>query len=44
MGKAPHKAVNTHPKIVQAVAEFLLDSSCDVFIGDSPGYESMERA
>lgn len=44
MGKAPYKAVNTHPKIVQAVAEFLLDSSCDVFIGDSPGYESTERA
>jgi uncharacterized protein (DUF362 family)/NAD-dependent dihydropyrimidine dehydrogenase PreA subunit len=44
MGKAPHKAVNTHPKIVQAVAELLLDSSCDVSIGDSPGYESTERA
>jgi len=44
MGKAPQKAVNTHPKIVQAVAELLLDSSCKVFIGDSPGYESTERA
>jgi uncharacterized protein (DUF362 family) len=44
MGKAPHKAVNTHPKVIQAVAELLLDSSCDVSIGDSPGYESTERA
>lgn len=44
MGKAPHKAVNTHPKIVQAVAEFLFERSCDVYIGDSPGYESTERA
>lgn len=44
MGKAPHKAVNTHPKIVQAVAELLLERSCDVYIGDSPGYESTERA
>lgn len=44
MGKAPKKAVNTHPKIVQALAELLIDRSCDVFIGDSPGYESAERA
>jgi uncharacterized protein (DUF362 family)/NAD-dependent dihydropyrimidine dehydrogenase PreA subunit len=44
MGKAPHKAVNTHPKVVQAVGELLLDRSCEVFIGDSPGFESTERA
>jgi uncharacterized protein (DUF362 family) len=44
MGKAPQKAVNTHPGVIQAVAELLLDSSCDVSIGDSPGYESTERA
>ena len=44
MGKAPKKAVNTHPKVVQATAELLLDRSCDVHIGDSPGYESTERA
>ena len=44
MGKAPDKAVNTHPKVVQAIAELLLDRSCEVFIGDSPGYESTERA
>ena len=41
--KTPEKAVTTHPKFVQAVSELLLDSSCDVFIGDSPGYESTER-
>jgi len=44
MGKAPKKAVNTHPKVVQAIAELLLDRSCDVYIGDSPGFESTERA
>lgn len=44
MGKLPQKAVNTHPKVVRAVAELLLDSSCTVSIGDSPGYESTERA
>jgi uncharacterized protein (DUF362 family) len=44
MGKAPHKAVNTHPKVVQAIAGLLLDRSCRVYIGDSPGYESTERA
>jgi uncharacterized protein (DUF362 family) len=30
MGKMPQKAVNTHPKVVQAIAELLLDRSCDV--------------
>ena len=44
MGKPPHKAVNTHPEFVRAVAGFLLDHSCQVSIGDSPGYESTERA
>jgi len=44
MGKPPRKAVNTHPDIVRAVAAVLLDRSCDVYIGDSPGYESTERA
>jgi uncharacterized protein (DUF362 family)/Pyruvate/2-oxoacid:ferredoxin oxidoreductase delta subunit len=44
MGKMPMKAVNTHPSVVQAIAELLLDRSCDVHIGDSPGFESTERA
>jgi uncharacterized protein (DUF362 family) len=43
-GKPPEKAVNTHPLFVKAFAEILLDHSCDVYIGDSPGYESTEKA
>jgi uncharacterized protein (DUF362 family)/NAD-dependent dihydropyrimidine dehydrogenase PreA subunit len=43
-GKSPGKAVNTHPLFVQALAEILLDNKCKVFVGDSPGYESTERA
>ena len=43
-GKPPGKAVNTHPLFVQALAEVLLDGGCTVFVGDSPGYESTEKA
>jgi uncharacterized protein (DUF362 family)/NAD-dependent dihydropyrimidine dehydrogenase PreA subunit len=43
-GKAPPKAVNTHPLFVDALAQVFLDNGCTVFIGDSPGYESTERA
>jgi uncharacterized protein (DUF362 family)/NAD-dependent dihydropyrimidine dehydrogenase PreA subunit len=43
-GKAPGKAVNTHPLLVRAVAEVLLERDCRVFVGDSPGYESTEKA
>ena len=42
-GKLPEKAVTTHPEFVRAISELLLDSSCDVYIGDSPGYESTEK-
>lgn len=42
-GKPPEKAVNTHPEFIRALAEILLDYSCDVYIGDSPGYESAEK-
>ncbi|OPY83413.1 MAG: NADH-plastoquinone oxidoreductase subunit [Syntrophorhabdus sp. PtaU1.Bin153] len=44
MGKSPQRAVNTHPDVVRAVAAALLDRSCDIYIGDSPGYESTEKA
>ncbi len=44
VGKPPDKAVNTHPEIVAAVASLLSDHGCRVAIGDSPGYESPERA
>lgn len=43
-GKAPRKAVNTHPLFVDALAQVLQESGCTIFIGDSPGYESTERA
>ena len=43
-GKSPEKAVTTHPAIVRAVAELLIDRGCEVHIGDSPGYESTEKA
>lgn len=42
-GKLPEKAVTTHPEFIRAIAELMLDSSCDVYIGDSPGYESTEK-
>ncbi|MCX5811680.1 MAG: DUF362 domain-containing protein [Proteobacteria bacterium] len=42
-GKSPEKAVTTRPEFVRAISELLLDSSCDVYIGDSPGYESTEK-
>jgi uncharacterized protein (DUF362 family)/ferredoxin len=43
-GKSPEKAITTHPAMIQAIAELLLDKGCKVSIGDSPGYESAERA
>jgi uncharacterized protein (DUF362 family)/NAD-dependent dihydropyrimidine dehydrogenase PreA subunit len=43
-GKAPGKAVNTHPLFVRALAEVFLDRKCTIFVGDSPGYESTEKA
>jgi uncharacterized protein (DUF362 family)/NAD-dependent dihydropyrimidine dehydrogenase PreA subunit len=42
-GKLPEKAVTTRPEFVRAISELLLDFSCDVYIGDSPGYESTEK-
>ncbi len=43
-GKATGKAVNTHPLFVDALAQVFLDGGCAVSIGDSPGYESTEKA
>jgi uncharacterized protein (DUF362 family)/NAD-dependent dihydropyrimidine dehydrogenase PreA subunit len=43
-GKAPEKAVNTHPDFIKALAEVLLEKGCSVFVGDSPGYETTEKA
>jgi uncharacterized protein (DUF362 family)/NAD-dependent dihydropyrimidine dehydrogenase PreA subunit len=44
MGKRPEKAVNTHPTVVRAVVEVLRDRGATIVIGDSPGYESTEKA
>jgi len=41
--KSPDKAVTTHPVFIQAIAEVLRDFSCHVYIGDSPGYESLQK-
>jgi uncharacterized protein (DUF362 family)/Pyruvate/2-oxoacid:ferredoxin oxidoreductase delta subunit len=43
-GKSPHKAVNTHPQLVRVLGEIFLEKGCDVCVGDSPGYESTEKA
>jgi uncharacterized protein (DUF362 family)/Pyruvate/2-oxoacid:ferredoxin oxidoreductase delta subunit len=43
-GKSPEKAVTTHPAVIQAMGELLLDQGCEVYVGDSPGYESTEKA
>ncbi len=42
-GRTPDRAVTTHPTFVAAVIEFLKDYSCTVYLGDSPGHESLER-
>ncbi|MDR2017636.1 MAG: DUF362 domain-containing protein [Syntrophobacterales bacterium] len=43
-GKPPEKAVTTHPAIIRAMSELLLDKGCEVHVGDSPGYESTEKS
>ncbi len=42
-GKSPARAVTTHPEFLSALIELLKDYSCIVHLGDSPGYESLER-
>ena len=41
-GRAPEKAVTTHPAVVRAVAELCLDLGAKVSLGDSPGMGSLE--
>lgn len=41
--KNPDRAVTTHPDFIGALAGFLRDWGCSVYLGDSPGYESLER-
>ncbi|MBN2705023.1 MAG: DUF362 domain-containing protein [Deltaproteobacteria bacterium] len=42
LGKAPAAAVTTHPQMLRAVAELLLDCGARLYVGDSPGYGSLE--
>ncbi|MGM0501182.1 MAG: DUF362 domain-containing protein [Bacillota bacterium] len=37
MAKEPEAAITTHPAVVQAVAELIIDLGAEVVIGDSPG-------
>ncbi len=37
LGTPPERGVTTHPEVVRAVAEVLLEWGCRVTIGDSPG-------
>lgn len=43
-GRRPEKAVNTDPRFIQALAEILKEEGCEVWVGDSPGFEATERA
>ncbi|MDK2896488.1 MAG: hypothetical protein PWP04_608 [Candidatus Atribacteria bacterium] len=44
VGENPKKAVNTHPHLLQAVAELLVERGQAVGFGDSPGFGSAQRA
>ncbi len=35
--KEPHRAITSHPDVVAALAELLLEKGCRVQVGDSPG-------
>jgi uncharacterized protein (DUF362 family)/Pyruvate/2-oxoacid:ferredoxin oxidoreductase delta subunit len=43
-GRPPESAVTTHPAVIRALGELLVDRGCTVYVGDSPGYESTEKA
>ncbi len=42
-GRAPDKAVTTHPAVVRAVVELCLDLGAQVALGDSPGIGNLEN-
>ena len=42
LAKEPHLAVTTHPEVVRAVAMVLQDCGARLYIGDSPGFGSLE--
>jgi uncharacterized protein (DUF362 family)/NAD-dependent dihydropyrimidine dehydrogenase PreA subunit len=41
--RTPEKAVTTHPEIIRGVAMVLRDCGARLFLGDSPGFGSLER-
>lgn len=43
LAKAPEFAVTTHPEMVRAVAMVLSDCGARFYLGDSPGFGSLER-
>ncbi|MBN2808204.1 MAG: DUF362 domain-containing protein [Deltaproteobacteria bacterium] len=43
MAKAPELATTTHPEVVRAVAMVLKDCGARLFLGDSPGFGSLDR-
>jgi uncharacterized protein (DUF362 family)/ferredoxin len=43
-GKAPEKAVTTHPSIVKGMIQIVREAGGSPFIGDSPSIGSVERA
>ncbi len=43
MAKAPELAVTTHPEVVRAVAMVLNDCGARLYLGDSPGFGSLEH-
>lgn len=42
MPKTPESAALTHPEVIMAIAQLLIDHGCRVAIGDSPGMGSAE--
>jgi len=39
----PEKGITTHPAVISAVTEFLMDRGCHVLLGDSPAIESFQK-
>lgn len=43
ISKPSERAVTTHPALIRAFGELLVERGCKVYVGDSPGYESTEK-
>ncbi len=41
--KSPEKCVNTHPIFFEAVVKFLKEFNVKIFVGDSPGFGTLNR-